>query len=153
VQNERSGRATLGAQGELSVNVPRASGIRCTRIALVVVTTCAVGVACAAKQRVPLDCVPEEVTVFVDQRALEELPESLELRSDRPHKVYLKGPGYEPQLIVLEPRRGESGKTTLHPDRICVELVPVGVDRQLTLEIEEDGDALPGALDADAATP
>ena len=78
---------------------------------------------------------------------------SLELRSDRPHKIYLKGPGYEPQLIVLEPRRGESGKTTLHPDRICVELVPVGVDRQLTLEVEEDGDALPGAFDADAATP
>ena len=135
------------------MNVPRASGIRCTWIALVVVTTSVVGVACAAKQRVPLDCVPEEVTVFVDQQALEELPESLELRSDRPHKVFLKGPGYEPQLIVLEPRRGESGKTTLHPDRICVELVPVGVDRQLTLEIEEDGDAWPGGPDADGATP
>jgi hypothetical protein len=135
------------------VNVPRASGIRCTWIALVVVTALAIGVACAAKQRVPLDCVPEEVTVFVDQRALEELPESLELRSDQAHKVFLKGPGYEPQLIVLEPRRDESGKTTLQPDRICVELVPVGVDRQLTLEVEEDGDALPGAFDANAATP
>jgi len=119
--------------------------ICCTRIALVAVTTSAVGVACAAKQRVPLDCVPEEVTVFVDQRALEELPESLELRSDRPHTVFLKGPGYEPQLIVLEPRRGDSGRTALHPDHICVELVPVGVDRELTLEIEEDADALPGA--------
>jgi hypothetical protein len=127
----------LGVQGEFSVQFPRASGIRCMRIALVVVTTCAVGIACAAKQRVPLDCVPEEVTVFVDQQVLEELPKSLELRSDQPHKIFLKRPGYEPQLIVLEPRRGESGKTTLHPDRICVELVPVGVDRQLTLEIEE----------------
>jgi len=135
------------------VNIPRASGIRCTRIALVVVTTSALVVACAAKQRVPLDCVPEEVTVFVDQRALEELPESLELRSDRPHKIFLKGPGYEPQLIVLEPRRDESGKTALHPDRICVELVPVGVNRQLTLEIEENGDVIPGAPDVDGTTP
>jgi hypothetical protein len=135
------------------VNVLRASGIRCTRIALVAVATLAAGVACAAKQRVPLDCVPDEVTVYVDQRALEAVPETLELRSDRPHKVYLKGPGYEPQLIVLEPRRDEGGRTTLHPDRICVELVPVGVDRQLTLEIEEDGGAAPGALDPDDATP
>jgi len=135
------------------VNVSRASRIRCTRIALVAVATSATVAACAAKQRVPLDCVPQEVTVFVDQRALEELPESLELRSDRPHKIFLKGPGYEPQLIVLEPRRDESGRTALHPDRICVELVRVGVDRQLTLEVEEDGDALPGALDADGATP
>ena len=121
------------------------------RIALVAVTISAIGVACAAKQRVPLDCVPEEVTVYVDQRALEELPETLELRSDRPHKIFLKGPGYEPQLIVLEPRRGEDGKSTLHPDRICVELVRVGVDRQLTLEIEEDGGAAPGAPDPDGA--
>ena len=135
------------------MNVLRASGIRCTRIALVAVATLAIGLACAAKQRVPLDCVPDEVTVYVDQRALEELPETLELRSDRPHKIYLKGPGYEPQLVVLEPRRDAAGRTTLHPDRICVELVPVGVDRQLTLEIEEDGGASPGALDRDDATP
>jgi hypothetical protein len=133
------------------VNVSRASGIRCTRIAFVVVATLAIGIACAAKQRVPLDCVPEEVTVFVDQRALDELPETLELRSDRPHKIFLKGPGYEPQLIVLEPRRGDDGTSKLHPDRICVELVRVGVDRQLELEIEEDGDALPGAPDPDGA--
>ena len=133
------------------MNLPRPSGIRCMRIALVAVTTSAIGSACAAKQRVPLDCVPEEVTVYVDQRALEELPETLELRSDRPHKIFLKGPGYEPQLIVLEPRRGEDGKSTLHPDRICVELVRVGVDRQLTLEIEEDGGAAPGAPDPDGA--
>ncbi len=121
-------------------------------IALVAVATSAIGIACAAKQRVPLDCVPEEVTVFVDQRVLEELPEALELRSDRPHKIFLKRPGYEPQLIVLEPRRGEGGRSTLHPDRICVELVRIGVDRQLRLEIEEDGDALPGGPDPDGAT-
>jgi hypothetical protein len=133
------------------VKFPRPSGIRCIWIALVAVTASAIGVACAAKQRVPLDCVPEEVTVFVDQRELDELPETLELRSDRPHKIFLKGPGYEPQLVVLEPRRGADGTSTLHPDRICVELVRVGVDRQLRLEIEDDGDALPGAPDPDGA--
>jgi hypothetical protein len=135
------------------VNVSRALGIRRTRIALAAVAALAIGLACAAKQRVPLDCVPDEVTVYVDQRALEEPPESLELRSDRPHKIYLKGPGYEPQLVVLEPRRDATGRTTLQPDRVCVELVPVGVDRQLRLEIEEDGGAAPGALDPDDATP
>jgi hypothetical protein len=135
------------------VTVPRLSGGRRTRIAIAVVTAAAVGAACAARQRVPLDCVPEHVTVFVDQQALEELPETLELRSDRPHKVFLKGPSYGPRLVVLEPRRDESGKTTLHPDRICVELVPVGVDRQLTLEIEEDGGASPGGPDPAGATP
>jgi hypothetical protein len=105
------------------VTVPRLSGSRRTRIAIAVVTAAAGGAACVARQRVPLDCVPEQVTVFVDQQALEELPETLELRSDQPHKVFLKGLGYEPHLVVL------------------------------TLEIEEDGGASPGGPDPAGATP
>jgi hypothetical protein len=100
----------------------------------------ALGVACAPKQRVPLECVPDEVTVYVDQRALDEHPDALELRSDEPHKIYFKGPGYEPQLIVLEPEYDENGEPRLSPDRICVELVAVGVDRQLDVDVERDGD-------------
>ena len=35
--------------------------------------------ACAAKQHVPLDCLPEDVTIFVDVRRLESNPDSVEL--------------------------------------------------------------------------
>ena len=85
--------------------------------------------------------MPEQVTVYVDQEALDGVPEALVLRSDRPHKIFLKGPGYEPQLIVLEPQLDERGRKALQPKQICVELVPVGVDRRLELEIEEDDGA------------
>jgi hypothetical protein len=93
---------------------------------------------CAAKQSVPLDCVPEQVTVYVDGRALEGSPKTLELRSDEPHKLYFKGPGYEPRMLILEPAPGADGRQKLHPSRVCVELVPVGMDRDLQLQVEED---------------
>ena len=125
----------------MSLDIPRgfsASSTRaCAAIAVAIGLVAALGVGCAPKQRIPLDCVPEEVTIYVDQRALDEHPEALELRSDKPHKIYVKGPGYEPQLIILEPEYGEDGEQKLSPDRICVELVPVGVERNLELEVEE----------------
>ena len=122
----------------MSLNIPRGFSASSACAALGVVA--ALGVGCAPKQRIPLDCVPEEVTIYVDQRALDEHPEALELRSDKPHKIYVKGPGYEPQLIILEPEYGEDGEQKLSPDRICVELVPVGVERNLELEVEEGDD-------------
>jgi hypothetical protein len=100
----------------------------------------ALSVACAPKQRVPLDCVPEEVTIYVDQEALEDRPESIELSTNRPHKIYLKGPGYEPRLIVLEPGEDENGEPTLSPEQVCVKLIRVDVDRELTLEAEQSGE-------------
>jgi hypothetical protein len=96
------------------------------------------GGACAPKQKVVLDCVPEEVTVYVDGRALEQAPEQIELRADRPHKIYVKGPGHEPQLVVLEPRVDATGRQTLEPAEVCVEVVPIGLDRELTLEVDEE---------------
>jgi len=115
---------------------PRAR--RRAKIHAAVGTMIALCFACAARQRVPLDCVPEEVTIYVDQKLLEERPDAIELSTDRPHKIYLKGPGYEPVLIVLEPGKDQSGRPTLSPEQVCVKLVKVGVDRKLTLEVENE---------------
>ena len=48
--------------------------------------------ACAAKQHVTLDCLPEDVTIFVDGRRLESNPDSVELESDKPHTVLFRAP-------------------------------------------------------------
>ena len=93
---------------------------------------------CAPKQRVPLACVPEQVTIYVDGQALEENPDALELRADEPHKIYFKGEGYEPQLIVLESGTDPDGDPALVPAEVCVELVAVEVERSLTLTPEAE---------------
>jgi len=125
------------------VQHPRACAARRIRAGIWVALLLAPHLACAAKQRIALDCVPERVTIYVDREALDAGTDTVELRIDEPHQIYVKGPGYEPQLIVLEPRVGEDGRTRLHPENVCVELVRVGVDRELTLEAEHDPEAPP----------
>jgi hypothetical protein len=93
---------------------------------------------CATKQAVPLHCVTEEVVVYVDGRLLAEDPDLLELSADEPHKLYFKRPGYEPQLVVLDPRADADGHPVLEPRDVCAELRPIGLDRELTIETEED---------------
>jgi len=93
--------------------------------------------ACAAKQRIALDCVPRQVTVYVDRTAVEPGTREIRLRTDRPHQVYLKAPGHEPRLVVLEPHTDANGRTALHPPDVCVELVRIGVDRKLSVEAEQ----------------
>ena len=97
---------------------------------------------CAAKQKIPLDCIPEEVVVYVDGERLDELPPELDLRSDEPHTIFLKGPGIEPELIVLtsEEVKGVSG---LSPASICVHPRLKEVRRKLKFEIEQDVSAVP----------
>lgn len=92
---------------------------------------------CAAKQQVPLDCVTEEVLVYVDGKLLAENPDVVELAVGEPHKIYFKRPGHEPELIVLETVVGPDGTKQLEPSDVCRELVPIGVDRELTIEPEE----------------
>ncbi len=103
--------------------------------------------ACAPRQRVPIDpeCSPQELTVYVDGEALDEVPTELTLRSDEPHKIFFKAPGHQPQLVVLDPQRLEDGRIGLQPDEICVELVPVAVGRELEIEIEEDETGAPAS--------
>jgi len=81
--------------------------------------------------------VPQEVQVYVDGRLLEGSETSLS--TDQPHKIYAKAPGYQPRLVVLEPQVDERGKTGFDEADLCVELVPIGMDRKLDLEIERGG--------------
>jgi hypothetical protein len=94
--------------------------------------------ACAPKQRIPLDsCVTDKVVVYVDGRLLDSDPASLELRSDEPHKLYIKRPGEPPRLVVLESAPDREGRLRLEPADPCSEVVAVGERRELTIEVDD----------------
>jgi hypothetical protein len=90
---------------------------------------------CAAKQRVSLDCVPHEVSVYVDGRRLEGSPDSVDLRADRPHTVFFKGGDYEPRMVVLEPREVD-GRSELAGADVCSETTFVPMQPQVEMELE-----------------
>ncbi|MGH0028435.1 MAG: hypothetical protein ACQGVC_01485 [Myxococcota bacterium] len=101
--------------------------------------TAALLAGCSTTQTIPLGgCVSDEVRVYVDGRLLEENPDLLELDAESPHKLYFKRPGHEPQLIVLEPGTDADGRARLEPADVCAELVPVGLDRELVIEADEE---------------
>ena len=87
--------------------------------------------------------MPREVQVYVDGRLLEGSEASLS--TDRPHKIYAKAPGYQPRLVVLEPQVDEHGDSGFDDEDLCVELVPVGMDRELELDVEPGGAPAPPA--------
>ena len=91
---------------------------------------------CVSTQKVRIDCVPQKVTVYVDGRQLE--GNQAELSTDRPHKIYAKGPGYEPRLVVVEPEQGPDGRPAFASDNVCLEVVPVAVGREIELDPERD---------------
>jgi len=97
--------------------------------------------ACAHKQTIPLDCIPKEVVVYVDGERLDELPSELDLRSDEPHTVFVKGPGIEPKLVVLTSEELE-GRSWLSPSSICVQPRLLEVRRELEFEIDEAAPAV-----------
>jgi hypothetical protein len=101
----------------------------------------ALAAGCATTQKVRVDCVPQKVTVYVDGRELE--GNEAELSTDRPHKIYAKGPGYEPRLVVLEPEKRPDGRTGFASDSVCVEVVPVGIGREIELDPERDVEVAP----------
>ena len=107
-----------------------------------VFNTCAIAtvvalVGCATKQQIPLNCLPEEVVVYVDGELLEGSPSALDLRSDRPHTLFFKGPGLVPELIVLSSEEVD-GKATLSPSEVCVKPRYVRVGRELEMEIDPE---------------
>jgi hypothetical protein len=93
---------------------------------------------CASTQVVPIECVPEQATFYVDGRLLEGSPDELVLRTDEAHKIYVKSPGYEPQLVVLNSSPNAEGELELSPRSLCIEPVPIGMDRELRIEGEDD---------------
>jgi hypothetical protein len=90
--------------------------------------------ACAPKQRVPLDVVPAATSVYLDGEQLEEMPRELKLRSDRDHTLFFKSEGHRSALVVLRSRRRE-GKPRLEPARVRLRLVPLDpTGRNLVIE-------------------
>jgi hypothetical protein len=103
-------------------------------VALALLAAAAAG--CISTQNVRISCVPREVKVYVDGREL--AGDEAKLRTDRAHKIYAKGPGYEPQLVVLEPEVDENGRAGFRDDELCVRVVPVGMGRELEVEVEPE---------------
>jgi hypothetical protein len=101
-------------------------------LAATLATLCAAG--CASTQSVRIRCVPREVNVYVDGRLLE--GDEASLRTDRPHKIYVKGPGYQPRLVVLEPQVDDRGRAAFRDEDLCVEVVPIGMSRELEVDVE-----------------
>src|SRR6185436_8968816 len=100
--------------------------------AALIAALCAAG--CASTQSVRISCVPREVKVYVDGSLLE--GDEASLRTDRPHKIYAKGPGYQPRLVVLEPQVDERGHSAFRDEDLCIEVVPVGMNRELDVDVE-----------------
>jgi len=92
--------------------------------------------ACAHKQTIRLDCVPKDVTIYLDKVPLERVPDSVDLRTDRPHLLFFRGEGYEPTMVVLEIEETADGPA-LSPRDLCLELNFSRRSRELELEIGE----------------
>jgi hypothetical protein len=116
-------------------------GICTARVSIAVVALAAAALGCASTQRVSLECVPHEVSVYVDGRRLEKTPESIELRKDEAHKLFFKGGGYRPQMVVLRSEQVE-GEERLSPSDVCTETVFVEMRPEVEIEVER------GASDA-----
>ena len=97
--------------------------------------------ACAPKQRVPIDVTPLGTAVYLDGQQLEAMPRELKLRSDRDHTLFFKSEGHRSELIVL--RSGESdGKPRLEPARVRLRLSPLDpTGRDLVIESGDDAPA------------
>jgi hypothetical protein len=124
---EKSGLNSPERRSELAVEAV----CRC----VLAVTAVAVLAGCAPKQKIALDCVPEEVAIYVDGTRLENTPSDLELRSDEPHTLYFKGPDFVPELVVLNSEE-IGGKPSLSPSEVCVKPRYVQVRRELRMEID-----------------
>jgi hypothetical protein len=110
----------------------------------VTVAVAAVASGCATTQTVDLQCVPDEVTVYVDGRELDGRPESIELRSDKDHKIFFKGGPYEPQMVVLE-STGQDGESRLEPAGLCSETRFVKMRPELEVSVDPADEPLPAS--------
>ena len=77
--------------------------------------------ACAPKQKIQLDCIPKQVTIYVDKEPLPSVPDSIDLRADQPHILFFKGGGYESAMVVLDSEETADGPA-LTPRDVCLEL-------------------------------
>jgi hypothetical protein len=108
----------------------------------VAVAALVASVGCATTQTVDLHCVPDEVTVYVDGRELDETPDSIELDRDEAHKIYFKGGPYEPQMVVLESIERE-GESRLEPAELCTETTVVKMRPEVEVRVDPADEPLP----------
>lgn len=92
---------------------------------------------CASTQKVSLECVPSQVSVYVDGREIEERSGEISLGVDEAHTVFFKGGGYQPQMVVLESREVD-GKYHLSNADLCRDMVFSEMQPELTIEVEEE---------------
>ena len=93
--------------------------------------------ACATTQRIALDCVPREVTVYVDGRLYDGDRDAIELSTDEHHTLYFKSGLYRSQMVVLESEEDEEGRR-LAPADLCTHVVFSEVRPEVQFEIEPD---------------
>jgi hypothetical protein len=91
---------------------------------------------CAHKQTIRLDCVPKDVTIYLDKVPLDSVPDSVDLPTDRPHVLFFRGEGYEPTMVVLDVEETADGPA-LSPRDLCFELNLAKRKRELEIEIAE----------------
>lgn len=106
---------------------------------------------CATKQPIVIDCVPEEVVIYVDGERIDGVPDSIALSRDRPHTLFFKGPGIEPELVVVNSRVVD-GRAALEPAELCVEPRYKRVGRKVRIEIDPDVAAGPPGYDDSRTT-
>ncbi len=128
--SQRSGSSCHSGCASRPVNLVGAS-VRASAVVLLVLGAGA----CAPKQKIHLDCVPQDVTIYVDRDPLPDVPDSIDLRADQSHVLFFKGGGYKPAMVVLDSEEGADGPA-LSPRDICVELNLVERSRELQIEIE-----------------
>ncbi len=113
----------------------------------------ALALACAPKQIVPLQVGPGVVQVFVDGEPLPEPPpDTLDLKANRGHVVFVKKDGHRAQQVILRSVDQPSGPPALEPAQIVVELRPATPKgRRLEVELDDGGQAAPASPEAQAA--
>lgn len=93
--------------------------------------------ACAPKQRIPLEVGPGPVAVYLDGQLLDGVPAEIELRADRGHVLFFRSEGYRSERVLLYPRERD-GKPFLEPAQVSLRMVPViASTRSFEIEIEE----------------
>ena len=97
--------------------------------------------ACARYQHVGIASAPAGAAIFLDGEKIGETPHREAIPRDKEHAVYLKKPGYRPELVVLDLHRPEDGVWFFTPADVWVELAPLAnatdLERSLEIEVEE----------------
>ncbi len=95
-------------------------------------------------QRVTVDATPGDASIFVDGKVAGVSPQAPNLRADRDHAIFVKRPGYRPELVILRSLR-DTGRPRLEPAAVKVKLLPVVPGHEVEVEVEKSAPAAPEA--------